>query len=1016
MPPKKTINKENIDNSMYSHYIKVLDEAIQKYGEKTLVFYQCGSFFELYNLQDKTTQKNRYENIEEFCELTGMSMSCNKKAEWNDYYIVLAGFPEHSCEKFIKLAIQNGYTALIYIQSKNPISKQREYFMTYSPGTYLSYDTENSQQLTNNIMCIWLEVYQPFTNKTKQMVCGISASHIFTGETAIFQYDTPFYMNPTTFDELERAVSSINPSEIIFISNLDEQNITQISQFSGIYTGTRKIHFISIQGENQKQILENCQKQTYISHMISLFYGQDAYDSCAEFYEYLIATQSFCYLLHFLQEHNPDLIKKIAFPKFNNVGSRLILANHTLKQLNIIDDDTLDGKNAGKFSSVLTFLNRCITPMGKRMFQNQVTNPTFDTEWLQCEYDATDRAIQDNLLVTYDIRSKLRTIRDLDKICRQIVIKKIYPHSIFSLYDSIRNILAIFCNLSQYKDTIEYLCGSNNDGTLHLCTFKTPPSGAVMSEQGDADCAFSMCNGVKESMETFLQYIDSVFYIDRCKGVETTTIFIENIIQPGISKELDQLAQQYQTHITLFDNIRKVLNDMMCQSENAADGDFIKVHSTEKSGNTLQITRKRGQTLKKILDKAQVIDITPNFRIVAKDIQFIKAGASNDEIDFPQLTHLLKQIGSQKDRLSSEISRIYFEVLQTIEENWYLKIEQIISFITKLDVLQCKTYIAQEYNYCKPTIDRESERQSYISATGIRHVLIEHIQKSEIYITNDLSLGNGEPKNGILLFGTNAVGKTSFIRAIGILIIMAQSGLYVPCSTFQYLPYRSIFSRILGNDNLFKGLSTFAVEMSELRIILKNSDAYSLVLGDELCSGTEIESALSLFSMGLIDLHKKQSTFLFATHFHEITAYDEIQSLDKLDIKHMAVHYDAVKQSLVYDRKLADGQGSRTYGLEVCKSLFLEEDFLDRAYDFRRKYFPELSGELNHTISRYNTKKIRGFCEKCKNKLAKETHHLSPQKDANEKGFIGSFHKDHPANLMALCETCHLSIHMNKKI
>ena len=77
---------------------------------------------------------------------------------------------------------------------------------------------------------------------------------------------------------------------------------------------------------------------------------------------------------------------------------------------------------------------------------------------------------------------------------------------------------------------------------------------------------------------------------------------------------------------------------------------------------------------------------------------------------------------------------------------------------------------------------------------------------------------------GILLYGTNAVGKTSLIRAIGINIILAQSGMYVPCSKFVYMPYKSIFSRIIGNDNLFKGLSTFAVEMSELRVILNNVD------------------------------------------------------------------------------------------------------------------------------------------------------------------------------------------------
>ena len=294
----------------------------------------------------------------------------------------------------------------------------------------------------------------------------------------------------------------------------------------------------------------------------------------------------------------------------------------------------------------------------------------------------------------------------------------------------------------------------------------------------------------------------------------------------------------------------------------------------------------------------------------------------------------------------------------------------------------------------------------------MRHVLIEHIQTNEIYVTNDLCLSNTiSPYNGVLIFGTNAVGKTSFIRAIGIAIIMAQSGLYVPCSKFIYKPYTAIFSRILGNDNIFKGLSTFAVEMSELRIILKMADKNSLVLGDELCSGTEMESALSLFSAGLVELHKKESTFLFATHFHEITKYDEIKALNRMGLKHMAVHYDKSADSLVYDRILKDGQGSRMYGLEVCKSLYMEPEFLERAYNFRNKYFAEQMGELNHSPSHFNRKKIRGFCEICKTELAEETHHLSPQQDADKKGFIGSFHKNHTANLAGVCEKCHNELH-----
>jgi DNA mismatch repair protein MutS len=199
--------------------------------------------------------------------------------------------------------------------------------------------------------------------------------------------------------------------------------------------------------------------------------------------------------------------------------------------------------------------------------------------------------------------------------------------------------------------------------------------------------------------------------------------------------------------------------------------------------------------------------------------------------------------------------------------------------------------------------------------------------------------------------------------------------------------------------------------MSELRIILKMADHGSLILGDELCSGTEMESALSIFVAGLQNLHEKRASFVFATHFHEIIGYDEIKDLDRLALKHMAVLYDKELDALVYDRKLCDGPGTRMYGLEVCKSLHLEDEFLEKAYAIRAKYFAK--SELDHHAAKYNAKKIRGICELCKTEMGEEIHHLDPQKNADQDGFIGTFHKNHPANLMTVCEKCHDKVHAN---
>jgi len=982
-------------NTIHDQYFAITKQYADKYGKNTILFYQVGAFFEMYGIQLPSGDITKSQ-VEAFTQIAQLNMSA-KEIHTDEGAILMAGFRDYSLDKYLKLATNTGFTAVVYIQNMtNPKNITRELHGIYSPGTFISYDTDSSQQLSNNIICVWLTTYKDIINRVDHLVCGISTAHIFTGETSVFEYTTGFIMNPTTFDELERYISVISPNEAIIISTLSDKQTNTILQYSGLRTNT--IHKIILETEPNLQkieLVEKCQKQVYINHVLSSFFGEDAFAVCAEFNRNIIATQSFCFLLHFLQEHNADLVRKIKMPAFNHSKSRMVLANHTLKQLNIIDDDTIDGKKSGKFSSVLSFLNKCCNPMGRRVFQKQLTNPVFDEVWLNREYEMTERFRQMPAEQLLAIRKQLAKIKDLEKISRQIVVNKIYPNSIYFLYDSIQ-IIGDINQLFENPEIIQYLQGKTGATDTSLDVVSSGPIETIAK--------------ISSAINT---YINAFLIIDKCKNVETTTNISENIIQKGISRELDAISAEYDKYLHLFDRVKDTFNAIMRTNTND-ETDYIKIHETEKSGATLQITKKRGELLRQALKavKKDTIEFAPELIVPIKDIRFIKASASNEEIEFPQFSNILKQIQIVKEKITGEISNMFSLFLRTLEKDWYEKIEVLIQWTIRLDIIICKAYIANKYNYCRPTIcDKE---QSFFNVEGLRHVLIEHIQTNELYVTNDLDLSDDTSEyNGILIFGTNAVGKTSFIRAVGIVIIMAQSGLYVPCSRLSYKPYTAIFSRILGNDNIFKGLSTFAVEMSELRIILKMADKNSLVLGDELCSGTEIESALSLFTSGLIDLHEKCATFLFATHFHEITKYDEIKSLHHMGLKHMAVHYDKSADSLVYDRILKDGQGSRMYGLEVCKSLYMDPDFLDRAYEFRNKYFMDQTGKLSNSPSHYNAKKIRGLCEICKTELAEETHHLSPQRNADKNGFIGSFHKNHTANLAGVCEKCHDALHAN---
>jgi DNA mismatch repair protein MutS len=204
--------------------------------------------------------------------------------------------------------------------------------------------------------------------------------------------------------------------------------------------------------------------------------------------------------------------------------------------------------------------------------------------------------------------------------------------------------------------------------------------------------------------------------------------------------------------------------------------------------------------------------------------------------------------------------------------------------------------------------------------------------------------------------------------------------------------------------------------MIELKTILSMADHNSLILGDELCSGTESNSAISIFLAGIQHLYEKESSFIFATHFHEMVDYEEVRAMTNLSLKHMAVSYDKTKDKLVYDRKLHDGPGQSMYGLEVCKSLHLPSEFLEQAHAIRNKYNVKTGSILEWKHSRYNSNKLRGICEECQEEFSTEVHHIAHQKDAQENGYIGSFHKNHLANLKALCEKCHLKEHQNEKI
>ena len=957
MPSKQkyVASSDNADDveKVYQMYFSLYSKYTSQYGEKMALLIQVGSFFEIYG-EKRSTGEITNTNIETIGKICRIEIA-DKKVNTPHGTLVMAGFRDYALDKFVEILIHSGYTVVVYDQKPNPKLKGkmiREHFCTYSPGTFFSVSETPQTSVSNNVMCIWMEKMINKRQGQPKLICGLATAHIFSGETSMFEYEIEWSNCTTIYDELERYVSVFSPSEIIVISRLSESDTHRAEQLSGINTCPH-LHrvFLSNKDNAQTMYALRCEKQVYVNQILESVYGVDAYRNCIEFREYSIATQSFCFLLNFLQEHNPDLIKKMAQPVFTNISTRMILANHTLQQLNILSATEKHNKK----SSVFTLLDECKTSMGKRLYRHELTSPTTDPVQLETHYQNTANYLQLEEPVREKTREWLGAMIDLDKWTRQLVLRKTKPRTWIGLHRTLMN-------------------------------------------------ARYMLDNTENDVDACISFIETHIDLEKCSGIDSMSTFDTNFIRPGISQTLDELQHQYSVYETRWNRTHACLNNLIGET------DFVKIHKTEKSGIRFQITSTRSELLKPAISNAKELQITSEYRISCGNIKFKKTASSSTmvEITSTEIDELIHHMHSTENERSEEIKRVYLEILQKTETEIYDLLEIVSSRISQLDMLQCRAFVANKYRLCRPTL-YESDTSGF-KIEGLRHILIEQIQTDEIYVENDLEMSTTETTStGILLFGTNAVGKTSFIRALGVAMMMAQTGFYVSASSFHYCPYRAIYSRIWGNDNLFRGLSTFAVEMSELRVILNMADRRSLILGDELCSGTETESALSIFSAGLEALTSRGSTFLFATHFHEITSWEEIKAMRGLALKHMSVHYDREIDALVYDRKLKDGPGNRMYGLEVCKSLHLNDAFLERAYTYRRKYFDSVGGTLSYKQSQYNANKLRGICERCGQHIGEEIHHMIPQENADKNGFLhgGSVHKNHAANLASLCEPCH---------
>ena len=256
------------------------------------------------------------------------------------------------------------------------------------------------------------------------------------------------------------------------------------------------------------------------------------------------------------------------------------------------------------------------------------------------------------------------------------------------------------------------------------------------------------------------------------------------------------------------------------------------------------------------------------------------------------------------------------------------KLQQISRIISEIDVLLSFAKVSEKYNYVRPALTTDHN----LEIIQGRHPVVEKVIK-EAYVPNDIVMDNDT--SIILITGPNMAGKSTYMRELGIITIMAQIGCYVPAKKAIIPIFDKIFTRIGASDDLVSGESTFMVEMTEAANAIKNATPDSLILFDELGRGTATFDGMSLAQAILEYINNKIGCkTLFSTHYHELT--DLENTLDKLVNKHVSA--EEKDGEITFLHKVKDGSVDKSYGINVAKLANLPKEVTDRASEILSVY------------------------------------------------------------------------------
>ncbi|MFL5656805.1 MAG: DNA mismatch repair protein MutS [Ktedonobacteraceae bacterium] len=765
-----------------------------------------------------------YETFDEDAHITARELQIVlTRRSYEDEVVPLAGIPVHALENYVGKLVQRGYKVAICDQ----VGEVGKGIVDRAVTRILTAGTLSEPNLLPSRQNNYLVAIAPSRTQT-----GLGAVDVSTGEFVVTWF---------TADELPGALEAelqrLVPSECLLV----EGNRGDAYQFP-----------------SKTMTITPCppyffEYEAARTRLCRLFGVQslDAY-GCAHIPQAVSAAGA---IIAYLEKMNEKLLSLLAGLRSYRTTNYMVLDAHTQRNL-----DLLQGSRSGSvYGSLLSVLDRTITPMGARRLRRMITQPLLDLNQLEARFESVEELYESPALRSRFVMC-LQGIHDLERISGRIRQGNAVPNEVLGL----RQYLAVVPKLR------ELLLGCNARLLTHLAEELDP------------------CPEVIELIGRAL-----VRAVNKDEQDDD-----ERLIRLGFHAELDELIA------SIHDSKRWMV--------------LLEGRERERSGI---------KSLKVGFNKVfgYYIEVrNTHLKLVPPDYVRKQTLVNAERFITPELKEHEARILSATERIEALEQSIYADVLRQLSV-FYPQLMATAAAIATVDVLVSLSEVAAHQGYVRPQLGQSLG----LEIVGGRHPVVEYTLDGDVFIPNDTQLEADEGARISLLTGPNMAGKSTYLRQVALITLLAQIGSFVPARSARIGLVDRIFTRVGAEDDIASGKSTFMIEMEETATILLHATKHSLIILDEIGRGTSTHDGVAIARAVIEHLHNVTGArTLFATHYHELASM--AQEMPHLRVYTMAISDDE-QGEIVFLHRVTPGCIGRSYGVHVARLAGMPLSIVRRA-------------------------------------------------------------------------------------